>query len=113
LIDAETGLHLWAERFDHDTEDLFALQDEVTGQIAVALNLELIDAEAARPSDHPDALDYILRGRAAFYNDKGTTPERLAEAINLLEKALSLDPASVDTQALLAVVLAGRVLEQL
>jgi TolB-like protein/class 3 adenylate cyclase/Tfp pilus assembly protein PilF len=113
LIDAETGLHLWAERFDHDTEDLFALQDEVTGQIAVALNLELIDAEAARPSDHPDALDYILRGRAAFYNDKGTTPERLAEAINLLEKALSLDPASVDTQALLAVVLAGRVLEQM
>ena len=113
LIDAETGLHVWAERFDHDTEDLFALQDEVTGQIAVALNLELIGAEAARPSDHPDALDYILRGRAAFYNYKGTTPERLAEAINLLEKALSLDPASVDTQALLAVVLAGRVLEQM
>jgi adenylate cyclase len=113
LIDAETGLHVWAERFDHDTEDLFTLQDEVTGQIAVALNLELIGAEAARPSDHPDALDYILRGHAAFYNYKGTTPERLAEAINLLEKALSLDPASVDTRALLAIVLAGRVLEQM
>jgi adenylate cyclase len=113
LIDAETGLHVWAERFDHDTEDLFALQDEVTGQIAVALNLELIGAEAARPSDHPDALDYILRGRAVHYNYKGTTPERLAEAMRLLEKALTLDPASVDTQALLAVVLAGGVLDHL
>jgi len=113
LIDAETGLHVWAERFDHDTEDLFALQDEVTGQIAVALNLELIGAEAARPSDHPDARDYILRGRALHYNYEGSTPERLAEAINLFEKALALDPASVDTQALLAVVLAGRVLEHM
>lgn len=113
LIDAETGLHVWAERFDHDTEDLFALQDEVTGRIAVALDLELIGAEAARPTDHPDALDYILRGRAVHYNYKGTTPERLAEAIGLLEKALSLDPASVDTQALLAVVLAGGVLDHL
>jgi adenylate cyclase len=55
LIDAESDVHVWAERFDHDTHDLFALQDEVTGQIAVALNLEIIGAEAARPTDHPDA----------------------------------------------------------
>jgi TolB-like protein/class 3 adenylate cyclase len=113
LIDAETGLHVWAERFDHDTEDLFTLQDEVTGQIAVALNLELIGAEAARPSEHPDALDYILRGRAAVYNYNGTTPERFTEAINHFEKALALDPRSVDTRALLALTLAARVLEQM
>ena len=113
LIDAETDRHVWAERLDHDTADLFTLQDAVTGQIAVALNLELVGADAARPTDHPDALDYILRGRAALYNYKGTTREGLAEAINLFEKALSLDPGSVDTQALVAVALAERALEQL
>ena len=66
LIDAETDAHLWAERFDRDTGDLFALQNEITSRIAIALNLELIAAEAARPTEHPDALDYILRGRAAL-----------------------------------------------
>jgi TolB-like protein/DNA-binding winged helix-turn-helix (wHTH) protein len=65
LIDAETDAHLWAERFDGDTGDLFALQDEITSRISVALNLELTAAEAARPTDHPDALGYILRGRHA------------------------------------------------
>jgi TolB-like protein len=66
LIDAETDTHVWAERFNGDTSDLFALQDEITTRIAVALDLELIGAEAARPSEHPDALDYILRARAAW-----------------------------------------------
>ena len=50
LIDAETDGHLWAERFNGDTSDLFALQDEITSRIAIALNGELIAAEAARPS---------------------------------------------------------------
>ena len=113
LIDAERDVHIWAERFDHDTDDLFALQDEVTNQIAVALNLELVGAEAARPSDHPDALDFILRGRAAFYNAKGVTREGMAQAVAHFEKALSLDPSSIDTRAFLAIALAGRVLEQL
>ena len=113
LIDAERDVHVWAERFDHDTDDLFALQDEVTSQIAVALNLELVDAEAARPSDNPDALDYILRGRAAFYDLKGVTREGFGEAVVHFEKALSLDPASTETKAFLAAALAGRVLDQL
>jgi TolB-like protein/DNA-binding winged helix-turn-helix (wHTH) protein len=60
LIDAETDRHLWADRFDRDVGDLFALQNEITERIAVALNLELVAAEAARPTDNPDALDYIL-----------------------------------------------------
>jgi len=68
LIDAESDVHLWAERFDRDTADLFALQDEVTSHIASALNLELIAREAARPTQHPDTLDYILRGRAALWS---------------------------------------------
>jgi TolB-like protein/class 3 adenylate cyclase len=73
LIDAETDRHLWAERFDRDAGDLFALQDEVTSRIAVALNIELVTAEAGRITEHPDALDYILRGRAVMSKPK--TPD--------------------------------------
>lgn len=113
LVDAETDAHIWADRFDYDAEDLFKLQDEVTSRIAVALNLEMVAAEAARPADNPDALDYILRGRAAFYDHHGTTREGLAEAVRQFEKALKLDPRSSDARALLAVTLAGRVLEQM
>ena len=91
LIDAETDAHLWAERFDGDAGDLFALQDEITSRIAVALDLELVDAEAARPTEHPDARDYILRGRAARL--KPPSRENRAEAIALFERALALDPA--------------------
>jgi hypothetical protein len=112
LIDAQTDVQVWADRFDYATDDLFALQDDVTSQIAVSLNLELVGAEAARPTDHPDAFDYILRGRAALYSAEGSTPERFAEAINHFVSALALDPGSVDAQALLALALAGRVLEQ-
>jgi hypothetical protein len=61
LIDAITEALVWAERFDFETADLFALQNEITTRIAVALNLELIAAEAARPTENPDALDYLLR----------------------------------------------------
>jgi len=109
LIDAETDTHLWAERFDRDTSDLFALQDEITSRIAIALNLELISAEAGRPTGHPGALDYILLGRAA--SNKPRARESYAEAIGLFERALALDPRSVEAQSRLALALAGRVLD--
>src|SRR5271163_3185102 len=111
LIDAETDRHLWAERFNGDTSDLFALQDEVTGRIAVALDLELIGAEAARPTEHPDALDYILQGRAA--HSRPQTPDKYAETISLFERALALDPRSVEAQSRLAIALTARVLDQM
>jgi TolB-like protein len=109
LIDADTDAHLWAERFDGDIGDLFALQNEVTSRIAVALDLELVDAEAARPTEHPDALDYILRGRAAM--QKPLAYDSHAEAIGMYERALALDPRSVEAQSLLASALASRALE--
>jgi adenylate cyclase len=93
---------------DGDAADLFALQDEVTSRIAVALNLELIAAEVVRPTEHPDALDYILRGRAASY--KPNSPEKWTEAISLFEHALALDPQSVDARCWLAIMLVNRVL---
>jgi adenylate cyclase len=67
LVDTETGAHLWAERLDRDMGDLFGLQNEITGQIARALQFELAIADARRLTEHPDALDYILRGRAAWW----------------------------------------------
>jgi len=112
LIDAETDAHLWAERFDCDTGDLFALQNEITSRIATALDLELVGAEAARRTERPDALDYILRGRALGYG-KAPTRESYAEEIRLFERALALDPRSVQAQSWLANALAARVLDQM
>jgi tetratricopeptide (TPR) repeat protein len=110
LIDAETDKHLWTDRFDRDLGDFFALQNEITGRIANALNFELVGAEAARPTDHPEALDYIFRGRAAY--NKGSSREGFAEAIDQYERALVLDPGSVEAQSLLAFTLGNRVLEK-
>ena len=106
LIDTDTGANLWADRFDHDVCDLFTLQDEITSRIAFALNVELIAAEATRPTDRPDALDYILRGRAAL--SKPLSRDTYIEAIRLFEHALALDPRSIDAQSWLAQALAGR-----
>jgi adenylate cyclase len=109
LINAETDAHLWAERFDRNTGDLFDLQNEITSRIAVALNLELVAAEAARTTEHPEALDFIFRGRAAW--SKPPTRNTYAEAISLFERALALDPESVEAQGWLVHTLMGRVLD--
>jgi TolB-like protein/cytochrome c-type biogenesis protein CcmH/NrfG len=103
LVDAVTDAHLWAERFDGDMGDLFTLQNEITSRLANALNIELLAAEAARPTEHPDALDYMLRGRAALL--KSRTPESCREAIDLFERAVALDPQSVEAQVRLAFAL--------
>jgi adenylate cyclase len=107
LIDAETDAHLWAERFDRDLGDLFALQDEITSRIAVALDLKLIAAEAARTAGSPDALDFLLRGRAVLLRPRSR--DNYAEAISLFERALALDPRYAEAQSWLATALADRV----
>jgi tetratricopeptide (TPR) repeat protein len=99
------------ERFDLHANDLLWLQDEVTARIANALDLELIQAEAARPIANPDALDYVMRGRSVY--NKGSTRENFAEAMGLYESALALDPSCGQAKALLAWALSGRVLDQL
>jgi adenylate cyclase len=111
LIDTETDTHLWAERFDGDTSDLFVLQDEITSRIAVALDLELIGAEAARTADHPDVMDYILRGRAAYL--RGPSRDNHAAAVSLFEHALALDRQSVEARSWLATALAQRTISQM
>ena len=111
LIDAGTDAHLWADRFDYDAGDLFVLQNEITSRIANALGVELITTEAARPTEHLTAFDYILRGRAARL--KPNSRNASTEAIGLFEQALALDPQSEDAQTRLAGSLVSRVMNGL
>jgi adenylate cyclase len=111
LVDAQTGAHLWAERFDRDMGNLFDLQNEITGRIARALQSQLVIAEAGRSIDSPDALDYILRGRAAL--TKPISQETYAEVESLFERALTLDPHAPEAQIGLARVLVSRALDQM
>jgi TolB-like protein/DNA-binding winged helix-turn-helix (wHTH) protein len=112
LIDGEAGSHLWAERFDRAVGDLFALQNDITSRIAATLDLELVAAEAARLTDKPDALEYVLRGRAVMTRGPPTR-ESYADAIGFFEKALALDPNSIDPQRWLALALTSRMLDGL
>jgi tetratricopeptide (TPR) repeat protein len=91
--------------------DLFALQNEITSRIAVALNIELINREAARPAEHPDAVDYVLRGRASM--SKPRSRDSYAEAIGWFERALALDPESLEAQSWLATMLAINVMDNM
>ena len=101
LIDAESGAHLWADRFDEDVADLFKLQDEVVARLARALQVELVNAEAQRSlhdrQGNPDAIDLTMRG-LALLNQSFTKANRY-EARDLFEQALSLDPTNADALA--------------
>ena len=110
LIDAETGAHLWAERLDRDLGDLFSIQNEITGRIARALQFELAIADTRRLTEHPDALDYILRGRALAWW-KPISRENNAEGVSLFKRALALDPRSIEAQIGLALMLVSRVFD--
>ncbi|UEM17500.1 adenylate/guanylate cyclase domain-containing protein [Bradyrhizobium barranii subsp. barranii] len=95
LIDAETGSHLWAERFDKPVTDLFDTQDEIVARLANALDAQLIAVEARRAerSRHPDAMDFYFRG-VAWWN-KGITSESMAQARSFFERALALDAGNI------------------
>jgi TolB-like protein/class 3 adenylate cyclase len=96
LVDAETGNHLWAERFDKPIADLFDMQDEIVSRLANALAAEVITAEARRAerSPHPDAMDLVFQGRA--WVNKGMTPDYVAQARGFFEQALTLEPGNVE-----------------
>jgi TolB-like protein len=108
LIDAETDAHLWVDQFDSDIGDLLALQNEITSRIAITLNVELSRREAALPTNNPDAFDYILRGRAAYWKTGLQSRDLFAETLVLYERALALDPRSVEAQSQVANMLAIR-----
>jgi TolB-like protein/class 3 adenylate cyclase/Flp pilus assembly protein TadD len=96
LIDAETGNHLWAERFDKPLADLFDMQDEIVARLANALNAQLVAAEARRAEKvpSPDSMDLYFQGLAWF--NKGFTPDSVAQARGFFDRALTADPGNVD-----------------
>jgi len=103
LIDSASDHHLWAERYDRELEDVFAVQDEVARQVSKALEVALTPREREynpRPyTDNQEAYDYFLRGRATAM---GFTKEKNAEARKLFERAIELDSSFAAAYALLA-----------
>jgi TolB-like protein len=93
LIDATTGTHVWADRFEGGIEDIFDLQDQVTatvvGQLAPTLEKAEIERAKRKSTENLDAYDYHLRGLAKFYQ---TTKQSTDEALALFHKAIELDP---------------------
>jgi adenylate cyclase len=93
LIDATTGVHIWADRFERDLLDVFALQDEVTAAVVTAIEPKLLQTEIAmavrRRSENLTAYDYYLRALPPLHM---ATLEGIAEATQLTHRALELDP---------------------
>jgi adenylate cyclase len=104
LIDAITGAHIWADRFERDLIDVFALQDEVTVAVVSAIEPKLFQAEIAmatrRRPENLTAYDYYLRAMQQYYS---FNREGLAEAIRLAHRALELDPRFGSVAALAGV----------
>ena len=102
LIDAESGAHLWADRFEEDVADLFKLQDQVVARLANTLGVELVKAEAQRDQriSHPDAFDFTMRGRALqMQGQEQRTKENNNTARAMFERALAIDPNDADALA--------------
>ncbi len=95
LVDAETGNHLWAERFDKPLADLFDMQDEIVAHVANALTIQITETEARRAQrvSNPDAIDLYFQGMAWF--NRGPTMEHLTKAHACFQRALALDPDDV------------------
>src|SRR3984893_15583069 len=103
LIDIATGTHLWAQRYDRDLTDIFAVQDDITSRVVAAIEPALSRAESqrviAKRPEHMGAWDYCQRG--FWHVHKGTRTDGLA-AYGLFEQALTLDPNLADAHLGLA-----------
>lgn len=91
LIEAESGKHLWAERFEKPMGDLFNLQDEIVSRLVHTLYLQVVSAAARRAErmSYPDAKELTFLGTVNLY--KGWTPEYIAQALDFFERALTLN----------------------
>jgi tetratricopeptide (TPR) repeat protein len=103
LIDAASGGHLWAERYDGDMEDIFQFQDDIRAQIVSALQVNLTPTDKAlterKPTDSAEAYDLYLKGRANFNR---YTHENHLEAINCFKDAIEIDPNFADAYGYLS-----------
>jgi len=113
LIDGETGAHVWADRFETDRRNLGEAQSQITGRLARTLQLELVQDAARRieqeRSVNPDARDLVMRGWAFLY--RPFSVENRQEAQRAFERALEIDPRSVDARIGIALVLAVRLID--
>ena len=96
LIDAKSGGHIWAERFDKPLANLFSMQDDIVASLASRLGAELMANEARRAerTPNPDSMDLYFQGMAWF--NKGRNPADIARARDFFERALALDPDNLD-----------------
>jgi TolB-like protein/Flp pilus assembly protein TadD len=103
LIDAVTGAHIWADRFERDLTDVFALQDELTVAVVSAIEPKLLQTEiemaTRRPLENLTAYDLYLRARQKMFL---RTQEGFAETIRLAHRALDLDPRSISAAVVAA-----------
>jgi adenylate cyclase len=105
LVDAESGAHLWADRFDEDIADLFKLQDQVVARLARSLDLPLTKAEAEKGarSKNPDVIDLSLQGWTliwrGFQQPVKKRQESVYQARRLFDEALKIDPDDPDALA--------------
>jgi adenylate cyclase len=111
LIDAETGVHLWADRFDTDRTNLTEAQNEITGRLARTLNVELFQAasrriERERAAD-PDARDFATRAWARVLRGPPSAATQ-QEALQYAERALEIDPGLVEAKLDIAAILDGK-----
>jgi TolB-like protein/Tfp pilus assembly protein PilF len=110
LIDAETGAHLWADRFETDRTNLTEAQNEITGRLAKTLNVELFQAASRRIEQEraaePDARDFAMRAWARVLRGP-LSAATLQEALLLNKRALEIDPGSVDAKNNMAAILDG------
>ncbi len=108
LIDAKNGGHLWAERYDGEFENIFALQDEITAKIVTALKVTLTSGDLARverkPTTSIEAYDLYLRARERYNR---YSPEAFREALVFLQKAIELDPNFADAYGYLSACYMG------
>ena len=102
LVDAESGGHLWAERFDKPLSNLFSMQDDIVASLASQLGAELITNEARRAerTPTPNSMDLYFQGMA-WYN-KGRNPADVDRARGFFQRALALDPDNLDATVSLA-----------
>ena len=110
LIDARTDSHLWAQNYDRDLKDVFAVQSDVAEKVAEALKAQLLPAESARiasvPTQNQEAHDLFLRGNEHFnraYDQTSLTATEMPQAIDLYQQALAEDPHFALASAALAI----------
>src|SRR3954453_13610224 len=111
LIDSETGAHLWADRFDTDIRNLAVAQNEITGRLAQTLQIELVQDASRRIEKEravdPNARDLIMRGWAWW--NKSDSAANQEEAQRAFERALEIDPDSIDARIGIAMVLVANI----